>query len=216
LQKKKSLNVVLFFFIFITLSLGIWQVIRLNEKKIILENIRKNFLDDYKNFSKLNNDEFKKVKLIANSSLSPIFLYQVYKGEINFKVIIPYNLDNTTILLVDKGFIKQKDFSSISKNLFNEKEILGYTKEISKKNIFTPDNKSENFYYFIDKVFLEKKFNKQVFPLIIVQTNTNNMFIKSNEFNIDLKDNHLQYAITWFSLSFLIMCFYFFNREKQK
>jgi len=216
LQKKKSLDLILFFFVFITLALGTWQIIRLNEKKIILENIKKSFLNDYTNFSKLNNNEFKKVKLIANSLLSPIFIYQVYKGEINFKVIIPYDLDNTTILLVDKGFIKQKDLNFITKNIFSEKEILGYTKEISKKNIFTPDNKGENFDYFIDKVFLEKKFNKQVFPLIIVQTNTNNMFIKSNEFNIDLKDNHLQYAITWFSLSFLIMCFYFFNKEKQK
>jgi len=216
LQKKKSLDLILFFFVFITLALGTWQIIRLNEKKIILENIKKSFLNDYTNFSKLNNNEFKKVKLIANSLLSPIFIYQVYKGEINFKVIIPYDLDNTTILLVDKGFIKQKDLNFITKNIFSEKEILGYTKEISKKNIFTPDNKGENFDYFIDKVFLEKKFNKQVFPLIIVQTNTNNMFIKSNEFNIDLKNNHLQYAITWFSLSFLIMCFYFFNKEKQK
>jgi len=216
LQKKKSLNLILFFFVLITLALGTWQIIRLNEKKIILKNIKKSFLNDYTNFSKLNNNEFKKVRLIANSLLSPIFLYQVYKGEINFKVIIPYDLDNTTILLVDKGFVKQKDLNFITKNIFSEKEILGYTKEISKKNIFTPDNKGENFDYFIDKVFLEKKFNKQVFPLIIVQTNTNNMFIKSNEFNIDLKDNHLQYAITWFSLSFLIMCFYFFNKEKQK
>jgi len=216
LEKKKSLNLILFFFVFITLALGTWQIIRLNEKKIILENIKKSFLNDYTNFSKLNNNEFKKVKLIVNSLLNPIFLYHVYKGEINFKVIIPYDLDNTTILLVDKGFVKQKDLNFITKNIFSEKEILGYTKEISKKNIFTPDNKGENFDYFIDKVFLEKKFNKQVFPLIIVQTNTNNMFIKSNEFNIDLKDNHLQYAITWFSLSFLIMCFYFFNKEKQK
>ena len=216
-MKIKSLDIFFIFFVLILFSLGTWQTIRLNHKNNLIENLENNLKKNSIYFNSDISKEYTKV-LIKKKSLKPeLFLYHLNKGEIGFKVIVPYEVNNTLVVLVDKGWVKKDKINLIKKSLFNESIIEGYTQKIKEKGLFTPDNNSkEDFIYFIDIDFLKKKLNKNIYPLLIIQTSKTKKDIVDNNYQIHLSNNHLQYAITWYGLALVTIIFFLYYRKKVK
>ena len=216
-MKIKSLDIFFIFFVLILFSLGTWQTIRLNHKNNLIENLENNLKKNSIYFNSDISKEYTKV-LIKKKSLKPeVFLYHLNKGEIGFKVIVPYEVNNTLVVLVDKGWVKKDKINLIKKSLFNESIIEGYTQKIKEKGLFTPDNNSkEDFIYFIDIDFLTKKLNKNIYPLLIIQTSKTKKDIVDNNYQIHLSNNHLQYAITWYGLALVTIIFFLYYRKKVK
>ena len=216
-MKIKSLDIFFIFFVLILFSLGTWQTIRLKHKNNLIENLENNLKKNSIYFNSDISKEYTKV-LIKKKSLKPeVFLYHLNKGEIGFKVIVPYEVNNTLVVLVDKGWVKKDKINLIKKSLFNESIIEGYTQKIKEKGLFTPDNNSkEDFIYFIDIDFLTKKLNKNIYPLLIIQTSKTKKDIVDNNYQIHLSNNHLQYAITWYGLALVTIIFFLYYRKKVK
>ena len=216
-MKIKSLDIFFIFFVLILFSLGTWQTIRLKHKNNLIENLENNLKKNSIYFNSDISKEYTKV-LIKKESLKPeVFLYHLNKGEIGFKVIVPYEVNNTLVVLVDKGWVKKDKINLIKKSLFNESIIEGYTQKIKEKGFFTPDNNSkEDFIYFIDIDFLKKKLNKNIYPLLIIQTSKTKKDIVDNNYQIHLSNNHLQYAITWYGLALVTIIFFLYYRKKVK
>ena len=216
-MKIKSLDIFFIFFVLILFSLGTWQTIRLKHKNNLIENLENNLKKNSIYFNSDISKEYTKV-LIKKKSLKPeVFLYHLNKGEIGFKVIVPYEVNNSLIVLVDKGWVKKDKINLIKKSLFNESIIEGYTQKIKEKGLFTPDNNSkEDFIYFIDIDFLKKKLNKNIYPLLIIQTSKTKKDIVDNNYQIHLSNNHLQYAITWYGLALVTIIFFLYYRKKVK
>ena len=216
-MKIKSLDIFFIFFVLILFSLGTWQTIRLKHKNNLIENLENNLKKNSIYFNSDISKEYTKV-LIKKKSLKPeVFLYHLNKGEIGFKVIVPYEVNNTLVVLVDKGWVKKDKINLIKKSLFNESIIEGYTQKIKEKGLFTPDNNSkEDFIYFIDIDFLKKKLNKNIYPLLIIQTSKTKKDIVDNNYQIHLSNNHLQYAITWYGLALVTIIFFLYYRKKVK
>ena len=214
-MKIKSLDIFFIFFVLILFSLGTWQTIRLNHKNNLIENLENNLKKNSIYFNSDISKEYTKV-LIKKKSLKPeVFLYHLNKGEIGFKVIVPYEVNNSLIVLVDKGWVKKDKINLIKKGLFNEDVIEGYTKKIKEKGLFTPDNNNkEDFTYSIDINFLKTNLNKNIYPLLIIQTSKTNKDIAANNYQIHLSNNHLQYAITWYGLSLVTIIFFLYYRKK--
>ncbi|MEI6170690.1 MAG: SURF1 family protein [Pseudomonadota bacterium] len=214
-MKIKSLDIFFIFFVLILFSLGTWQTIRLNHKNNLIENLENNLKKNSIYFNSDISKEYTKV-LIKKKSLKPeVFLYHLNKGEIGFKVIVPYEVNNSLIVLVDKGWVKKDKINLIKKGLFNEDVIEGYTKKIKEKGLFTPDNNNkEDFTYFIDINFLKTNLNKNIYPLLIIQTSKTNKDIAANNYQIHLSNNHLQYAITWYGLALVTIIFFLYYRKK--
>ena len=214
-MKIKSLDIFFIFFVLILFSLGTWQTIRLNHKNNLIENLENNLKKNSIYFNSDISKEYTKV-LIKKKSLKPeVFLYHLNKGEIGFKVIVPYEVNNTLVVLVDKGWVKKDKINLIKKGLFNEDVIEGYTKKIKEKGLFTPDNNNkEDFTYFIDINFLKTNLNKNIYPLLIIQTSKTNKDIAANNYQIHLSNNHLQYAITWYGLALVTIIFFLYYRKK--
>jgi surfeit locus 1 family protein len=213
--KIKSLDIFFIFFVLILFSLGIWQTIRLNHKNNLIENLQNNLKKNSIYFNSDVSEEYTKV-LIKKKSLKPeVFLYHLNKGEIGFKVIVPYEVNDSLVVLVDKGWVKKDKINLIKKGLFNEDVIEGYTQKIKEKGLFTPyNNNKEDFAYFIDIDFLKTNLNKNIYPLFIVQTSKTNKDIVANNYEIYLSNNHLQYAITWYGLALVTIIFFLYYRKK--
>lgn len=138
----------------------------------------------------------------------------MHKGEIGFKVIIPYEVNNSQVVLVDKGWVK-KDKINLLKKLYSVMKLLKVIPKNSKKNLFTPDNNiKEDFLYSVEIVSLQKSLNKNIYPLLIVQTSKTSKDIIPNNYEIRLSNNHLQYAITWYALALVTIIFFLFYRKK--
>lgn len=132
--KIKSLDILFIFFIFIVLSLGTWQVFRLNSKSQLISDLENNLKRNSIDFNVDIDKEYTKVLLKKKNLKSKIFLYHLNKGEIGFKVIVPYEVNSSLLVLVDKGWIRKDKINSIKNSLLNDDIIEGYTKKIREKN----------------------------------------------------------------------------------
>jgi surfeit locus 1 family protein len=215
LFKIKSLDIFFIFFIFIVLSLGTWQVFRLHSKSQLISDLENNLKRNSIDFNVDIDKEYTKVLLKKKNLKSKIFLYHLNKGEIGFKVIIPYEVNSSLLVLVDKGWIRKDKINSIKNSLFNDDIIEGYTKKIREKKLFTPKNNiKEDFLYSVEIDNLKKSLNKNIYPLLIIQTSKTKKDIIPNDYHVGLSNNHLQYAITWYGLALFTIIFFLYYRRK--
>ena len=213
--KIKSLDIFFIFFIFTILSLGTWQVYRLYLKNNLISDLEKNLKTSSINFNVDIDKEYTKILFKKKDLNTKIFLYHLNKGEIGFKVIVPYEINSSLLVLVDKGWIRKDKINLIKNTLFNDDIIEGYTRKIREKNLFTPNNNiKEDFLYSVEIDNLKKSLNKNIYPLLIIQTSKTNKDIIPNDYEVRLPNNHLQYAITWYGLAlFTIIFFYIIGRK---
>ena len=212
----KSLDIFFILFIFAVLLLGTWQVFRLNLKNNLISTLEKNLKKNSISFNEDIDKEYTKVLLKKKDLKSKIFLYHLNKGEIGFKVIVPYQVNSSLVVLVDKGWIRKDKIDLIKNTLLNEDVIEGYTKKIREKNLFTPNNNiKEDFLYSVQTDSLKKSLNKNIYPLLIIQTSKTNKDIVPNDYAIRLPNNHLQYAITWYGLALVTIIFFLYYRKKS-
>ena len=213
--KIKSLDIFFIFFIFIVLSLGTWQVFRLNSKSQLISDLENNLKRNSIDFNVDIDKEYTKVLLKKKNLKSKIFLYHLNKGEIGFKVIVPYEVNSSLLVLVDKGWIRKDKINSIKNSLLNDDIIEGYTKKIREKKLFTPKNNiKEDFLYSVEIDNLKKSLNKNIYPLLIIQTSKTKKDIIPNDYHVGLSNNHLQYAITWYGLALFTIIFFLYYRRK--
>ena len=213
--KIKSLDIFFIFFIFIVLSLGTWQVFRLHSKSQLISDLENNLKRNSIDFNVDIDKEYTKVLLKKKNLKSKIFLYHLNKGEIGFKVIIPYEVNSSLLVLVDKGWIRKDKINSIKNSLLNDDIIEGYTKKIREKKLFTPKNNiKEDFLYSVEIDNLKKSLNKNIYPLLIIQTSKTKKDIIPNDYHVGLSNNHLQYAITWYGLALFTTIFFLYYRRK--
>jgi surfeit locus 1 family protein len=197
------------------LSLGTWQVLRLYSKNNLISDLENNLKKNSINFNVNIDKEYTKVLFKKKDLKSKIFLYHLNKGEIGFKVIVSYEVNSSLVVLVDKGWIRKDKINLIKNTLFNDDIIEGYTKKIREKNLFTPNNNiKEDFVYSVEVDNLKKSLNKNIYPLLIIQTSKTNKNIVSNDYEISLSNNHLQYAITWYGLALVTIIFFLYYRKK--
>ena len=212
----KSLDIFFILFIFAVLLLGTWQVFRLNLKNNLISTLENNLKKNSISFNEDLDKEYTKVLLKKKHLKSKIFLYNLNKGEIGFKVIVPYEVNSSLVVLVDKGWIRKDKIDLIKNTLLNEDVIEGYTKKIGEKNLFTPNNNiKEDFLYSVETDSLKKSLNKNIYPLLIIQTSKTNKDIVPNDYVIRLPNNHLQYAITWYGLALVTIIFFLYYRKKS-
>ena len=212
----KSLDIFFILFIFAVLLLGTWQVFRLNLKNNLISTLENNLKKNSIIFNEDIDKEYTKVLLKKKDLKSKIFLYHLNKGEIGFKVIVPYEVNSSLVVLVDKGWIRKDKIDLIKNTLLNEDVIEGYTKKIREKNLFTPNNNiKEDFLYSVQTDSLKKSLNKNIYPLLIIQTSKTNKDIVPNDYAIRLPNNHLQYAITWYGLALVTIIFFLYYRKKS-
>jgi surfeit locus 1 family protein len=195
--------------------LGTWQVYRLYLKKNLISDLEKNLKTSSINFNVDIDKEYTKVLFKKKDLNTKIFLYHLNKGEIGFKVIVPYEINSSLLVLVDKGWIRKDKINLIKNTLFNDDIIEGYTRKIREKNLFTPNNNiKEDFLYSVEIDNLKKSLNKNIYPLLIIQTSKTNKDIIPNDYEVRLPNNHLQYAITWYGLALFTIIFFLYYRKK--
>ena len=195
--------------------MGTWQVYRLYLKNNLISDLQNNLKTSSINFNVDIDKEYTKVLFKKKDINTKIFLYHLNKGEIGFKVIVPYEINSSLLVLVDKGWIRKDKINLIKNTLFNDDIIEGYTKKIREKNLFTPNNNiKEDFLYSVEIDNLKKSLNKNIYPLLIIQTSKTNKDIIPNDFEVRLPNNHLQYAITWYGLAIFTIIFFLYYRKK--
>jgi surfeit locus 1 family protein len=216
LKNKLLFSIFVFFFISIFISLGTWQIIRLNWKLELLNKIdlslKKNPVDLMVN----SPEDYLKIKTSGVIDFDKqIYLYSLNeKGEPGFNVINPIVINKENFLL-NRGWIPFDKKNTKEIDIFDYEIILGTLKTQTKASKFKPTNDiKDNYWFTLDRNDIFKYTNKNFSPFIIY-LNNNLELPKPKIITVNIPNSHKKYAITWFSLAFSIFFFYLYVRKNK-
>ena len=216
MKHKFLFSVFVIFFILVFVSLGTWQIIRLNWKNNLIFEIENSLKNPPVELSNINHENYLRVKTSGDIDFEKqIYLYNLNEnGTPGFEVINPLSV-NQKHYLINRGWIPFEKKGMQEINEFDEKNIVGTLKLQGRKNIFKPDNDIEKNYWFsLDREDI-MKFTGKEFSEYIIYLNGDYKFPKPKKITANISNNHKKYAITWFSLAISILLLYLYFRKKN-
>ena len=216
MKHKFLFSVFVIFFILVFVSLGTWQIIRLNWKNNLIFEIENSLKKPPVELSNINHENYLRVKTSGDIDFEKqIYLYNLNEnGTPGFEVINPLSV-NQKNYLINRGWIPFEKKGMQEINEFDEKNIVGTLKLQGRKNIFKPDNDIEKNYWFsLDREDI-MKFTGKEFSKYIIYLNGDYKFPKPKKITANISNNHKKYAITWFSLAISILLLYLYFRKKN-
>ena len=216
MKNKFLFSVFVYFIILVLISLGSWQLYRLNWKLNLIFEINNSLKNDPVELSKSNKKNYLRIRTSGTVDFDKqIYLYNLNdSGKPGFEVINPILIGNENYL-INRGWIPfdKKDKAEI--NLINTNRIIGTLKKQSKANSFKPENDIEKNYWFTldrDDIFsyTGKKFSKY-----IIYINGDYKTPEPKVITANISNNHKKYAITWFSMAISILLIYLYFRKKN-
>ena len=223
-MNKSSLTFVFISISILTFILGSWQLFRLNWKNDLMDNINNSIInpDLFSNDNKYNN--LVSVKLDKNYTIldKPIFIEsKTFKGKPGYHLILPLKYNNEIYSVINFGWFLDKDFDQVKdimRKYISVNDAKVYIRDFnSDKPFFTPENDIlNNTWYSVNKSdfnqFYQYEFPSKYYFVLLDER------ISKYSFNplVFLRNNHLNYSITWFLLSLSSVIMLLIIRKKYE
>ncbi len=222
LKLKRTYLFQLFVVLFVTIfcALGTWQLYRLQWKLELISEITFG-LDsipiEYSNSIKKN---YQRVSAKGKFNFDKqISLYSLNdNGKPGYDVVTPFRTNKNENVLINRGWIKKelKNNPVINSDVETEQKIVGLLRKIYKPNIFKPDNDLKNNIWFsINLNDLKETSGEQFNEFVIFLEDSRAKTPLPKKVSIDVPNNHLKYAITWYAISISIIFYYLYFRRKK-
>ncbi len=212
--------------------MGYWQVQRHTWKQQLLSKIDEQYavdastvplgMDDIENYQ-----GFKRGYIVGeyNHTLSIMLQPRTYDGIAGYDVLTPFSLkgQNGISVLVNRGWVpheRERPEFFLMDMPMGEIKIEGMFRRPPRHNAFTPENEPERgVWYRVDmnQIALDRKVDLDTRVMFYVESEPNRIrdypVVSSNR--ITLNSNHMQYAIFWFVMAFLLVVMYYFRFLKK-
>jgi surfeit locus 1 family protein len=204
--------------ILFALGLGVWQMDRREWKRDILDRIATNqaapaiSLDELVKGDPLRR-EYGRVR-VAGVFLHDKEFYlaaRSLRNKVGMQVVTPLRTDDGRIVLFDRGWIpsEQKDPAKrAAGQLPGKLEVTGIVRRTQEQRQFAPDNDpAKNFWFHVDVPLMRKMAGASPDPVL------DTFFLEADaapnpggvpiggQTRLDIPNDHLQYAITWFLIA---------------
>ncbi len=216
-MKNKLLFSVFVYFIILTLiSLGFWQIYRLNWKLELIEQIENSLKNDPVELTSIEKKNYLRIKTSGEIDFDKqIYLYNLNDtGKPGFEVINPIKIGDENYL-INRGWIpfEKKDLPEIK--LVDQNQIVGTLMLQTKPSTFKPENDIEKNYWFTLNREDILKFTGRNFSEYVIYLNGEYKTPKPRVITAKISNNHKKYAITWFSMAISILLIYLYFRKKN-
>ncbi len=188
-------------------SLGMWQLQRLAWKEGLIATLTARMAEDplplaeaLKRFAAGEDVEY--LKVIAKGELDtahPLYKQTVFYDMPGWEGLAPFQSDNAGQVLVDLGGTDQ--YGLVPKPV---PEILGVVRlhHLGRGYFDAANNATKNQWFWWDLTAMHKAAGmKEGSPLIILQALGNESGFQASPAKVELSNNHLGYAITWFGMA---------------
>ena len=218
MKKIFLFNIFVFFFITLLFSLGTWQLYRLQWKQDLISQIDRGLKSTPIKYTKTVNNNYQRVFLEGQYNFeNQIYLYSLNKkGQPGFDVITPFQTLDSENILINRGWINKEMKNKAEINLVNKNLTQGLLRKIVKKNMFKPDNDIEkNVWFSININEIQEITGKNFSNFVLFLEDKTINLPTPKKITIDVPNNHLKYAITWYSISISIFFYFLYFRKQQ-
>jgi surfeit locus 1 family protein len=196
--------------------LGTWQVFRYRSKLDLLEKIKENLQQPA--IALPTNLETLATNIQPNGlryealgkpdSHQAIYIGPKYKQyQKGYYLISPYTLTGGQRILVHYGWLAEKDLGNLDGTDLNRYQKITGVFRMGERGWFQNKHSSSNGpWYWVDIKSIAKALN--TLPILIESTDAHQYIssllkTRSEEERIQIPNNHLQYIITWYSISLI-------------
>ena len=216
MKNKLLFSVFVYFIILTLLSLGFWQIYRLNWKLELIDQIENSLKNDPVELTSIEKKNYLRIKTSGEIDFdNQIYLYNLNdEGKPGFEVINPIKIGDENYLM-NRGWIpfEKKDLPEI--NLVDQNQIVGTLMLQTKASSFKPENDNQNNYWFTLNREDISKFTGRNFSDYVIYLNGDYKIPKPRVITAKISNNHKKYAITWFSMAISILLIYLYFRKKN-
>ena len=209
--------------ILVTFLLGVWQLQRLTWKNSLIKNFDNLRISNATSLSLASKKEFIKIKSkgTINRNNKVFFPAKTYNRKVGARLASEFISEDGDIYLIDEGWFNNSDYEYFRNNndIFEE-NIIGYIRFPRDAKLFTPKNNliNNDWYTYdlkeISNFFSSPSLNQFIF---IKKINRNKeKFLISSNHEHQFRNNHMQYAITWFCMSFSFLIIFLVYLKKNK
>ncbi|WP_041816794.1 SURF1 family protein [Rickettsia akari] len=210
----------------ILVSLGFWQLSRLKEKKLFLASMQANLTLPAINLAEIqDNLPYHKVKITGQFLPNKdIYLYgrrSMSSEKDGYYLVTPFKTIEDKVILVARGW-----FSNRNKNIITQAtndqphEIIGVTMPSEKTRIYLPANDIKNKVWLtldLKEASQTLELNLENFYIITEGQDISNLDILLPLSINDLaaiRNDHLEYALTWFGLAISLIVIYMIYQRR--
>jgi surfeit locus 1 family protein len=210
----------------VLVGLGVWQLKRLQWKEGLIAQIETRTkgepitLKEATAMARVGRDpEYYRVRIDGRfHHARERYLYAVSDGMVGWHVITPLETADGDMVLVDRGFVPDMLRDPSSRPLGQVENVVtvtGIVRSPELRNMFTPDNEPEpNRWFWRDLQGMARS----MFPSGVIQAAP--FFLdaeksaipggwpEGGQTRLEIPNNHLQYAITWFLLAACLLAIY--------
>ncbi len=208
------------FSIILLISLGIWQLSRMSQKQEFLHSLKNNLDNLPTKFDSLADNMILTSKVVVNGhfiSGHNIHLYGKRSGISNkngYYLLSPFQTDDDKIIIVARGwfdYIDKKQMQNIDNA--EHQSITGIALMAEKHRLFLPDNDFKNNVWFtLDLKQIAKTLDMNIEDYYLLSFDQQdlppNLEPISSKNLLAIRNDHLQYAITWFALALAVAIIY--------
>ncbi|KAF9527707.1 SURF1 family-domain-containing protein [Crepidotus variabilis] len=222
-----------------TFALGTWQLKRLKWKINLIDELEEKLelpplsLPPNINLSVIPEFVFRRVLVKGRWDHAHTMLLspRVHEGVHGVHVVTPLIREDGSTILVDRGFVSKELVDSLLPPEEGYVEVLGMLRTSPPRNAFTPDNKPEQGEWYwtdVEKMAeyaggadagVQAVFIEQIFEGHAGESNTriSKGIPVGRAATVELRNSHLSYVITWYSLSaFTALMFFRLLANKRK
>mgnify|MGYP000058664184 CR=1 FL=1 len=205
----------------LTISLGFWQLNRLEWKENLIKIFNETSIKEPTNLNFVEKTEFLKIKIKGeiNRNYKIFYPAKTLNGKNGFRLASILTTSLGENILIDEGWYAKKNHQYfLDNNLIFNQEFIGYIRYTRKAKLFTPKNNftsNEWYTYNLNEIqeYLGIKINQNYF--IKNMSKYQEDFLIPSELTPTFKNNHLQYAITWFVMSFAFFVLFLVYLKKN-
>jgi surfeit locus 1 family protein len=215
--------------ILLLISFGNWQIARLEEKENFIKNIETNIINPaiaLEN-STINPPNYSKISISGRFlPKKNAYLYgrrTSYPEKDGYYLLSAFAADNGQTYMVSRGWLPHsiKDELDTSTEITSIESIEGIVLPGEKKNFFVPDNDQKNNIWFtLDLEMAAKLLDTTNIYFYVMQINNTSLpkgvIPLTTKHLSKVRNDHLEYAITWYSLAgCLFIMFIIYSRKKR-
>lgn len=134
------------------------------------------------------------------------------QGVNGFQVLTPLLRDNGTAVIVDRGWVPKTLKSPESRaegQITGPVTINGIVRLKGEQTMFVPDNDPDaNNWFWVDLTALETRAGVPLQQIYLMQTSSPLTWPEAAPPSFSLRNNHLEYAITWYSFAVIMTIIY--------